>query len=122
MKKLEKTAGKEGEEIAIRLLEEKSYEILETNYRFGNRGEIDIIAKDPDGYLVFTEVKMRHNLNYGEPEYAITLSKQKQIKRLAEAYLFEKELEECPCRFDVISIMQLPGEDADVIHYTDAFR
>jgi len=121
MKKIDKTAGKEGEEIALKLLDDINYEILETNYRFGNSGEIDIIAKDPEGYIVFTEVKLRHNLNYGEPEYAITKGKQKQIKRLASAYLFEKEIVEYPCRFDVICIMQYPGEDAEVNHYIDAF-
>lgn len=117
-----KTAGKEGEEIALKLLRDINYEILETNYRFGNKGEIDIIAKDPDGYLVFTEVKLRNNTSFGEPEYAITRGKQNQIKKVAAAYLYAKGIAEQPCRFDVISIMKMPGQDADINHYIDAFR
>lgn len=122
MEKIRKTAGKEGEEIALKMLRDKNFEILEINYRFGNKGEIDIIAKDPDGYLVFTEVKLRNSTTFGEPEYAITRGKQNQIKKVAAAYLYAKGIGEQSCRFDVISIMKIPGEDTDIKHYIDAFR
>jgi putative endonuclease len=116
-----KELGKKGEEIAANLLTEKGYEILERNYRYGH-GEIDIIAKDPsDGYTVFFEVKARQNLEYGEPEYAITKSKQKQIKKMAELYLFDKEILELGCRFDVVTVL-LQGKGKPVVnHYENAF-
>ncbi len=86
-------------------MNEKGYEILERNYRYGH-GEIDIVAKDlSDGYTVFVEVKARQNLEYGEPEYAITKNKQKQIKKVAELYLFDKEILEMECRFDVVTVL-----------------
>jgi len=116
-----KELGKKGEEIAAKLLTEKGYEILERNYRY-NHGEIDIVAKDPsDGYTVFVEVKARQNLEYGEPEYAITKNKQKQIKKMAKLYLFEKEILELGCRFDVVTVL-LQGKGKPVInHYENAF-
>ncbi len=116
-----KELGDKGEELAVELLTEKGYEILERNYRYGH-GEIDIVAKDPsDGYTVFVEVKARQNLEYGEPEYAITKNKQKQIKKIAELYLFDKEIMELECRFDVVTVL-LQGKGKPVInHYESAF-
>ncbi len=116
-----KELGEKGEEIAVKLLMKKNYEILERNYRYSH-GEIDIIAKDPsDGYTVFVEVKARQNLEYGEPEYAITKNKQKQIKKMAELYLFDKEILELGCRFDVVTVL-LQGKAKPIInHYENAF-
>jgi putative endonuclease len=122
MKGINKDYGKEGEDIAIKLLEKKGYLIIEKNYRFGKSGEIDIIAEDPNGYLVFTEVKFRGTEAYGDPEYAITRTKQNQIKRLAAAYLYEKDISEQLCRFDVVTIKQIPGKESEINHYIDAFR
>ena len=116
-----KEIGKKGEELAVEFLTEKGFEILHQNYRYG-KGEIDIIAKDPeDGYTVFVEVKTRQNLDYGDPEYAITKNKQKQVKKIAELYFYENEIKELDCRFDVIAIL-LENINSPVInHYVNAF-
>jgi putative endonuclease len=121
MAALNKKFGKEGEDTAIKLLEDKGYLIIERNYTFG-KGEIDIIAEDTDGCLVFTEVKFRSTDAYGDPEYAITLNKQKQIKRVAAGYLYERDIDNQDCRFDVVCIKQYPGEEEEITHYVDAFR
>jgi putative endonuclease len=116
-----KELGEKGEELAAELLSKKGYEIVERNYRFGH-GEIDIIAKDPkDGYTVFVEVKARQNLEFGEPEFAITKSKQKQIKKMAELYLYDKEITEIDCRFDVVAILFRGKIRPIVNHYENAF-
>lgn len=116
-----KELGELGEKLALELLQEKGYEIIERNYRYGH-GEIDIIAKDPsDGFVVFVEVKARQNLEYGEPEYAITKSKQKQIRRMAENYLYDKELNELDCRFDVVTVLLQTGGKPIINHYENAF-
>ena len=122
MKKIDsRELGKIGEGIAVKYLEEKGFEIIERNYRFG-KGEIDIIAKDPaDGFLAFTEVKTRQNLEFGEPEYAITKAKQKQIRKIAELYLYEKEIENIDCRFDVIAILLEDMDNPKINHYINAF-
>ena len=122
MKKIDsKELGKIGEGIAVKYLEEKGFEIIERNYRYG-KGEIDIIAKDPlDGFLAFTEVKTRQNLQFGEPEYAITKAKQKQIRKIAELYLYEKEIENIDCRFDVIAILLEDMDNPQINHYVNAF-
>jgi len=121
MSKSTKQFGDEGEEIAVELLKEKGYEIIERNYRYG-KGEIDIIAKDPEtNFTVFIEVKSRKNLEFGDPVYAVTKNKIKQIKRMAELYLYDKEIDEIDCRFDVITVL-LRGKLKPVIeHYVNAF-
>jgi len=117
-----KKFGEEGEQLALELLREKGYEIIEKNYRFG-KGEIDIIALDPETkYTVFVEVKTRNNLEYGEPEYAITLNKIKQLRRMAQAYLFDKDIRELDCRFDVIAILFRQKEKPLINHYINAFN
>jgi putative endonuclease len=121
MKGQNKTFGREGEEIAVELLLKKNYTILERNYQL-KKGEIDIIAEDPNGDLVFLEVKFRNTLDFGEPEYAITPSKQKQVRKVAEAYIYYKDIYDQTCRFDVICITNLPGMEEEIIHYEDAFR
>jgi len=116
-----KDFGKEGEDLAAALLISKRYEILLRNYTYG-KGEIDIIAKDPEtGYTVFVEVKSKKNLEYGEPEYSITKNKMKQIKRMAAAYLFEKEITEISCRFDVVTVLKRFGQSPLINHYINAF-
>ncbi len=113
--------AKKGEQMAADFLKENGFEIIERNYRHGH-GELDIIAVDSkDGFTVFVEVKTRQNLYFGEPEYAITKSKQRQVKKVAELYLYDKEIDEINCRFDVIAIL-LEDENNPVInHYENAF-
>ena len=116
-----KELGKAGEEIAVKFLKEKGFEIIERNYRYGH-GEIDIIAKDPeDGFTTFVEVKTRKNLEFGEPEYAMTKTKQKQVKKMAELYLYDKGIEELDCRFDVIAILLQDENNPSINHYVNAF-
>ncbi|MFZ2324382.1 MAG: YraN family protein [Ignavibacteriaceae bacterium] len=111
--------GKEGEEIAADFLIKKDFKILAKNYQYGH-GEIDIVADDK-GVLVFVEVKTRLNLEFGEPEYAITPKKIKQIKKIAELYLFDKEIEEANCRFDVVAILLEDESNPKIMHYVNAF-
>jgi putative endonuclease len=102
-----KEQGGEGEQLAGSYLRKAGMTIVETNYRFG-RGEIDIIARDGET-LVFCEVKLRMNDEYGEPEFAITQKKQQQIRKVAQGYLYERNITEQECRFDVVAIRMIKG-------------
>ena len=116
-----KKVGQEGEDLATEVLISKGYEIIKRNYRFG-KGEIDIIANDPGtGYLVFVEVKSRVNLEYGLPEYSITRNKIRQIKKIAELYLYENNIQQIDCRFDVVTILFRPKVKPVINHYINAF-
>lgn len=117
--KNKRTTGSYGEKLAEDFLKELGYEIIEKNYHFGH-GEIDIVAKENE-FLVFVEVKYRKNLEFGEPEYAVTKNKQAQIKKIAEAYLAEREIKDQDCRIDVIAILHLSGDKPKINHYINAF-
>jgi len=110
--------GTKGEDRAVAFLRKKGSRILDRNYRF-ERGEIDIVAED-NGVLVFVEVKARSSKTFGEPEDAVTESKQRQIKKIAEGYLYEHHLFDKACRFDVIAI-EYEGSNTAIRHFEDAF-
>lgn len=98
---MSKEVGDEGEVLACQILRNKGYKILERNYR-SRFGEIDIIA-EIGKVIVMVEVKHRKDMGYGLPQEAVTISKLRKIKKTAEFYLFEKDLNP-DWRIDVISI------------------
>jgi len=110
---LAKQQGNKGEQLAMQYLKKEGLEIVEMNYHFGH-GEIDIVAKEGET-LVFCEVKMRQTDEFGDPEFAITARKQQQIRKVARGYLYEHELKEQDCRFDVVAIRFSKG--APLINY-----
>lgn len=102
-----RSKGMEGENLAAQFLEKRGYTILERNYRF-DRGEIDLVAEQGQE-LVFIEVKARHSKRYGSPEESVTPAKEAQLKKVAEGYLYEHDIENQSCRFDVVTIIYQHG-------------
>lgn len=98
--------AKTGELLALKHLKTRGCKILAQNYR-ARRGEIDIIVQDGE-FTVFVEVKTRRSLRFGLPQAAVTLQKQRQISKVALAYLQARNLLDAPCRFDVIAIHLSP--------------
>ena len=109
--------GTKGENAAVEFLEQNGHQILTRNYKHG-KCEIDIISKD-DGITVFTEVKTRSTDYFGYPEEAVDKKKQKKIRRAAEDYLIENNLD-TESRFDIVSITNLNGK-LKIYHIKDAF-
>ncbi len=97
-----KELGAHGEEIAVSYLQSRGYRILERNYRI-RLGEIDIIAEHGED-LVFIEVKTRSDILFGSPFDSVTLSKQRQLSKVALEYMSKRGCHDRPARFDVIGI------------------
>lgn len=95
--------GKRGEDIATNFLKEHGYKILERNF-YCNQGEIDIIAVD-NKEIVFIEVKTRTTTNYGMPVEAVTIEKQKHLKKATEYYIYKNNLYNDFIRLDVIEVL-----------------
>lgn len=110
--------GKLGEEIAVRELEGRGYEILARRYRTP-RGEIDIVARD-GATTVFVEVKVRATAEFGTAAEAVTAWKQRRLAAMATDYLARNGGLSGPCRFDVVAIDGL-GDAMQVTVYPDAF-
>lgn len=109
-------SGKEGEEIAVNFLKNKGYTILEQNFRTGQL-ELDLITQQND-CLVFVEVRLRKNADFGYPEQSMGKAKVTAVKRAAEAYM-RKSNWLGDVRFDFIAIVQQPF--LEIEHFEDAF-
>jgi putative endonuclease len=114
-----KVTGEKGERIACKYLKKSGIKILERNYR-AVRGEIDIVGRDDD-CLVFIEVKTNSTPSNIPPELRVNTAKQKQIGKIARAYLQEKEQYDIDCRFDVIGVTIEEDGKAVVNHIKNAF-
>ncbi len=110
--------GKKGEDLAVALLLNKEYKLLERNWRF-SKAEIDIICKKDD-LLVFVEVKTKSYNFFGEAAESVGAKKEILIADAAAAYMREVE-HEWAFRFDIISILLPEGSDPIISHYEDAF-
>ena len=113
-------AGWDWERAAERALEAEGYRILSRNFRT-RMGEIDFVADDR-GTLCFVEVKGRSGEGFGSPAAAVTAEKQRRIFRAAEAYLAARHAAAPVCRFDVVSILEKPGEAPAIEILRDAFQ
>ena len=109
--------GKLGEELAVNYLINKGYQILERNWHSGHK-EIDIIALK-DGVLAIVEVKTRKSDDYGEPEIAVGITKQRMLIWAADTYVRYKRLN-VDVRFDIISLV-FNDEEPEIEHIEDAF-
>lgn len=109
--------GKEGEEQAVKFLEEKGYKIIERNWR-GRKVEIDIIATK-DHQLIIVEVKSRKTNVFGEPEEFVNRVKQKNLIHGAQEFFYASRLG-LEIRFDIISVLAGKNE-MKINHIQDAF-
>jgi putative endonuclease len=119
MGKLSRQRGDEGEEIALRYLEQYGFEVVETNFH-SSQGEIDIIAKDGE-FLVFVEVKYYSYRSYGSPVGAIRKSKKQSLIHAAQTYIYKHNVKNTYCRFDVIAIYKRFDGSRKIEHFRNAF-
>ena len=116
---MSKTLGECGEKIARKYAKKAGMKILENNYR-AVRGEIDLIDQDNE-QIVFIEVKTNSTANPVPPENRVNSAKQRQIGKIARAYLQNTGKTECDTRFDVMGITLLDNGDCKISHIRDAF-
>jgi putative endonuclease len=100
-----KQKGDAAEDHALQHLQAQGLQLLQRNYRTPGRsgGEIDLIMRDPDGTLVFVEVRKRRNINHGGALASVTHVKQRRLVFAAQHYLL-KLRQVPPCRFDVVAV------------------
>ncbi|MBD3637760.1 MAG: YraN family protein [Crocinitomicaceae bacterium] len=109
--------GKIGEEMAVKFLTDKGYNILRRNYRF-KKLELDIIAQQ-DEEIVVVEVKTRQSDYLTDPTELLSRKKQSDIIRAADYFINEEEID-LECRFDVIIIV-VNQHQKEIRHIEDAF-
>ena len=115
-----KDFGAASEKQAEIFLRRKKHRIVARNY-FSRHGEIDIISVLPGKMLVFTEVRSKHNCEYGHPIETIDARKQAHIRKTAEKFLLDNpKYSDYACRFDVVTIVG-EGKNAELEYFPDAF-
>jgi putative endonuclease len=105
MQSTTKQKGDAAEDRALRHLQASGLQLVLRNYRTPGRGggEIDLIMRDPDGTLVFVEVRKRRSTDHGGALASVTFVKQQRIVFAAQHYLL-KLRQVPPCRFDVVAV------------------
>lgn len=103
-----KGVGDRGEARAAEFLQRQGLTLVQRNYRVArgprsHGGEVDLIARERDGTLVFVEVRLRRNADFGGAAASITASKRRSVVLAAHHYLRHLRTPP-PCRFDVVAI------------------
>lgn len=100
-----KGRGDQAEALARAHLKRGGLRWLASNFRTPGRGggEIDLIMREPDGTLVFVEVRQRSSDGHGGAGGSIGALKQRRIVYAARHYLARLPSLP-PCRFDVVLI------------------
>ena len=112
--------GADGEGIAREFLEERGWSILAQRFRMG-RTELDLVARK-NQIVAFVEVKTRMTTRFGSPLEAVPWHKQRDLGRVAQAWIDRKGVSTDIYRFDVIGITLLSGGRRRIEHVEDAFR
>lgn len=96
---LSRDTGEAAERHALNYLMRQGLKLVETNYH-SRFGEIDLILRDGE-VLVFAEVRMRKNDDFGGARASITTAKQAKLIKTANQYLtqFARPPQ---CRFDAV--------------------
>lgn len=103
-----KSRGDEAEGRALAYLEAQGLVLITRNYRVArgpsvHGAEVDLIMRDPEGTLVFVEVRQRSGAEHGGAAASIGRGKQRRCIRGAQHYLMTLNPWP-PCRFDVVAI------------------
>ena len=96
--------GRAAEDLAVRHLKQHGLAIVQRNFRT-RRGEIDIVARE-GATLVFVEVRLRGNADFGGAAGSITARKRARLVAAAGEYL-ARHRSPPPCRFDAVLLDRL---------------
>ena len=113
--------GRWGEDLAAQHLTSVGMQVLARNWRC-DLGELDLVARDVDGAVVFVEVKTRSGNGFGEPAEAVGRVKARKLRTLACRWLLEhRPPGAVELRFDVVAIVRRPGRVPELTHLRAAF-
>ena len=110
--------SRDGEEATARVYERRGYRSIARNWRCAI-GELDLVVQR-GGTLVFCEVKTRTGTAFGGGYEAVTWSKRRKLRQLADAFMQSYPSHAVLTRFDVASVWLGPlGPDVEI--FEDAF-
>ena len=102
---VEQAQGRRGEDLAHRFLRRQGLTIVARNFLpRAASGELDIVAWEGET-LVFVEVKARASREYGSPDRAVDLDKERDFRRAAAEYLRRSGVEWEHARLDLMNVI-----------------
>ena len=116
-----KLLGRWGEKRCRKFLRKKGLRVITSNYQ-PKGGEIDIVAAEPSGTIVFVEVKTRRDERFAAAQSAVTPRKQKRMIIAAKQFVRKYKLRDKPLRFDVVAVILGEKGAPEIRHYESAFR
>jgi putative endonuclease len=109
--------GRSGETATLDVYLRRGFRAIARNWRCA-LGELDLVV-ERDGLLVFCEVKTRSGAAFGGGYEAVTWTKRRKLRQLAEAFLAASHVRHRAVRLDVASVWFARGA-SDVEIFEDA--
>ncbi len=113
-----RTVGGQGEARALAHLQAAGLALVARNFKSPGRGggEVDLIMREPDGTLVFVEVRQRASTTHGGAAASVGWAKQRRVIFAARHYLARLATLP-PCRFDVVALQGAADGDAWAVEW-----
>lgn len=94
--------GAEAEKAAIKYLQKQGVRVLAKNVACRG-GEVDVIAEH-ENVVIFVEIRLRSNTDFGGAGASITNAKQQRVRLAAQYWLTNegRTYAQRPCRFDAL--------------------
>jgi putative endonuclease len=112
--------GRWGQKRCERFLHDKGLRTLTRNFSC-KTGELDLVMVDPDGTLVFVEVKTRAGEGFVPAESSITSAKKRRMASAARYFQILHKIDDRLRRFDVVIVILGPAGPPEIRHYEAAF-
>jgi len=121
--------GISGEDEAARFLATRGFSFVARNWRPTGKArnlELDVVGRW-ESFLVFVEVKTRRPGTRETEDYPAAIhnfspAKQRNMIRAVRAYLTEHGAWNEPCRFDLVCVTLLSGQQPQVEHYRNVIE
>ena len=104
--------GRAGEDVVVHHYERRGYRLIERNWRWGSRGELDLIFEHASGCgreVVFCEVKTRSARTHELGLTAVNPRKIRRMRGLIGAWLEEHPQRSASIRGDGASVLWRDG-------------
>ncbi len=109
------TTGRIGEDTAAAFLQRRGWRIIARNWRCA-QGELDIIARDPDGVLVVCEVECRKGRGCGDPREAMAYGRVRRLRALVAEWMRCQESPVGRVRLDAIGVLTRHDGTSSITH------
>lgn len=108
--------GKQGEEMAAAWLSARGWTILARRWR-SRAGELDLVARDPDGTLVAVEVKLRRGRRMGFAAESIDRERLRRLRSALGQFLATRHEAAGGVRIDLVVISRATGDRWHLVHH-----